>query len=143
MSDRIFGSALRKNIIITIVTVVGIVFFSQLIKMQIIEHKSYEEKSDNNSVKKIIQPAPRGIIFDRNFQVMVSNKPAYTIQITPAIFDTNNSKMIESILGLEKNSIEKIFYKNRGYSKYLPRVIKRDVAYDDIIWMEENNEKFI
>ena len=141
MSDRIFGSALRKNIIITIVSVVGIVFLSQLIKMQIIEHKSYEEKSDNNSVKKIIQPAPRGILFDRNFQVMVSNKPSYTLQITPAIFDTSNSRLIESILGLKKKSIEEIFYKNRGYSKYLPRVIKRDVAYDDIIWVEEHNEK--
>lgn len=141
MSDRIFGSALRKNIIITTVTVVGIVFFSQLIKMQIIEHKSYEEKSDNNSVKKIIQPAPRGIFFDRNFQVLVSNKPSYTLQITPAIFDTSNSNLIENILGLEKSSIEKIFFKNRGYSKYLPRIIKRDVAYDDIIWIEEHNEK--
>lgn len=141
MSDRIFGSELRKNIMITILGVVGIVFFSQLIKMQIIEHESYVEKSDNNSVKKIVQPAPRGILFDRNFQVMVSNKPSYTLQITPAIFDTSNSSLIENILSLEKNSIEKIFYQNRGYSKYLPRVIKRDVAYDDIIWIEEHNEK--
>lgn len=141
MSDRIFGSELRKNIIITIFIIVGIVFFSQLIKMQIIEHKLYEEKSDNNSVKKIVIPAPRGIFFDRNFQVMVSNKPSYTLQITPAIFDTSNNSLIENILGIEKNSIKKIFNRNRGYSKYLPRVIKRNVAYNDIIWFEEHNEE--
>jgi len=141
MSDRIFGSALRKNIIITILSLVGIVFFSQLIKMQILEHNSYVEKSDNNSVKKIIQPAPRGIFFDRNFQVMVSNKPSYTLQITPAIFDTSNSALIENVLEIEDNSIQKIFYKNRSYSKYLPRVIKRNVSYEDIIWFEEHNEK--
>lgn len=141
MSDRIFGSELRKNIIITIFIIVGIVFFSQLIKMQIIEHKLYEEKSDNNSVKKIVIPAPRGIFFDRNFQVMVSNKPSYTLQITPAIFDTSNNSLIENVLGIEKNSIKKIFNRNRGYSKYLPRVIKRNVAYNDIIWFEEHNEE--
>lgn len=141
MSDRIFGSELRKNIIITIFIIVGIVFFSQLIKMQIIEHKLYEEKSDNNSVKKIVIPAPRGIFFDRNFQVMVSNKPSYTLQITPAIFDTSNNSLIENVLGIDKNSIKKIFNRNRGYSKYLPRVIKRNVAYNDIIWFEEHNEE--
>ena len=61
MSDKIFGSNLRKNILIAIIAFVGIWFIGQLIKMQIIEHNSYVVKSDNNSVKKIVQKAPRGI----------------------------------------------------------------------------------
>ena len=68
MSVLDFGSNLRKNIIITIVVIVGITFIVQLIKMQIIENKSYTVKSDNNSVKKIVQEAPRGIFFDRNLK---------------------------------------------------------------------------
>lgn len=141
MSDTIFGSNLRKNIIVIIIAIVGIVFFSQLIKMQIIDQKTYEVKSDNNSVKKRIIPAPRGILFDRNYQVLVSNKPSYTLQIIPAFFDNSNSTIIENVLELEENSIENIFHKNRGYSKFLPRVIQRDVSFENFIWIEEHNEK--
>jgi len=140
MSDKIFGSNLRKNIIIIIVAFIGISFIGQLIKMQIIEHNSYVVKSDNNSVKKIVQKAPRGIFFDRNYKVLVSNKPSYTLQIIPAIYDTSKGRIIEHILDLEKNKINEILRKNRGYSKYLPRVIQRNVSFEDIVWIEENNE---
>lgn len=141
MSLDNFGSNLRKNIIVTLITIVGISFIVQLIKMQIIENKSYITKSDNNSVKKIVQEAPRGIFFDRNYSVLVSNKPSYTIQIIPAIYESRNGPLIEEILDLEKNTINEIFQKNKGYSKYLPRVIKRNVSFENIAMIEENNER--
>lgn len=136
-----FGSNLRKNIIFTLVAIVGISFIVQLIKMQIIENKTYVVKSDNNSVKKIVQEAPRGIFFDRNYSVLVSNKPSYNLQIIPAIYDTSNGRLIEQILDLKKNTINEIFIKNRGYSKYLPRVIKRNVSFRNIALFEEHNER--
>ena len=94
MSDRIFGSSLRKNILVAIISILGISFIFQLIKMQILESHTYVEKSNDNSIKKIEKQAPRGIFFDRNSKVLVSNKPSYTIQIIPALYDTNNSNLI-------------------------------------------------
>ncbi len=141
MGDVIFGSNLRKNIIIFFIVVIGIVFFGELVKMQIIENKSYSTKSENNSIKKIVQKAPRGIFFDRNYKILVSNKPSYTMQIIPAIYDTTYENLVEQKLNLTDNSIKNILFKNRGYSKYLPRVIKRNVEFEEMAWLEENNEK--
>lgn len=141
MSDKLLGSNLRKNILLTVVGIIGIGFSSQLIKMQVIEHKTYVQKSDNNSVKKVIQQAPRGIFFDRNQQVLVSNKPSYTLQILPAIYNTHNDSIIESILNLEPKSIKEILYAKRGYSKFIPRVIKRNVSFQNLVWFEEHKEK--
>lgn len=140
MSDKFFASSLRKNILITIIAFVGVGFTGQLIRMQIIENKSYVKKSDNNSVKKIVQKAPRGIFFDRNQQILVSNKPTYTLQITPALYDTSNDKIIEKLLELEPKNIEQTLYKKRGYSKHLPRIIKRNVDFKHLVWIEENSE---
>ena len=50
------------------------------------------------------------------------------------------SSLIENVLEIEKNTIKDILYINRGYSVYLPRVIKRNVPFEDIVWIEENNE---
>ncbi|MCB9249279.1 MAG: hypothetical protein H6613_12420 [Ignavibacteriales bacterium] len=59
MSDTIFASKLRRNILITFITFIGIGFIFQLIKMQIIENAEYTLRSDSNSIKKNPQQAPR------------------------------------------------------------------------------------
>ncbi|MFZ1289142.1 MAG: penicillin-binding protein 2 [Melioribacteraceae bacterium] len=140
MSEKIFGSRLRKNIFLTVIVFVGITFTFQLIKMQILEHAAYTTQSDNNSIKKKPLQAPRGIFFDRNLDVLVSNKPTYNLQITPALYDTNYNSTIETIINEQKGTINKIFEKNRIYSKYLPRIIRRDLNYNNVVWFEEHSE---
>ncbi|MCB0752963.1 MAG: penicillin-binding protein 2, partial [Ignavibacteriae bacterium] len=140
MSDTIFASKLRRNILITFITFIGIGFIFQLIKMQIIENAEYTLRSDSNSIKKNPQQAPRGIFFDRNLDVLVSNKPTYTLQITPALYDTNYNQKLESVLNEDRGAINNIFTKSRIYSKYLPRIIKRDLNFGEVVWFEENNE---
>lgn len=140
MSDKLFGSKLRINILTTIMVFIGIAFVFQLIKMQIIEHTAYTEQADNNSIKKKKIQAPRGIFFDRNLDVLVSNKPSYTLQITPAFYDTSYNARIEKIINENRGTISKIFLKNRGFSKYLPRTIKRNLSYKNVVWIQEHNE---
>ncbi|MBK8945733.1 MAG: penicillin-binding protein 2 [Ignavibacteriae bacterium] len=141
MSDKIFGSRLRRNIFIAVIIFVGVTFTFQLIKMQILEHTSYTLQSDNNSIKKKPLQAPRGIFFDRNLDVLVSNKPTYNLHITPELYDTNFNSTIEQIIDIEKGTINKIFDKNKIYSKYLPRIIKRDLNFSNVVWFEEHSEK--
>jgi len=57
--------------------------------MQIIEHGAYDEKAANNAIKGIEQVQLRGVFYDRNMNVLVSNIPAYTVRITPAEYDTH------------------------------------------------------
>jgi len=141
MSDKVFGSQLRKQIIFSVISVVFFSFIFQLLKMQIIEQKSYEQKSTNNSIKKNTIKAPRGIFFDRNFSVLLSNKPSYTVEITPVIYDTSKRSIIEKVLKVEPNYVSNLLYKKRAYSKHLPRVIKRNVPLDEIVWFEEHQDE--
>ena len=140
MSDTLFGSKLRSNILLAVLAFIGIGFILQLIKMQIIEHEEYTLKSNSNSIKGIVQQGPRGIFFDRNLDVLVSNKPTYTLQITPATYDTSLNEIIENIIGLDRGTISRVFAKNTVYSDFLPRLIKRDLSFDEVVWFEENNE---
>ncbi len=141
MSDKVFGSPLRKKIIFSVLTIIFASFIFQLLKMQIIEQKSYEKRSINNSIKRKVINSPRGIFFDRNFSVLISNKPSYTVEITPAIYDTSKQKIIENILHEEPNYITKLLHKKRIYSKHLPRVIKRNVPLNEVVWFEEHEEE--
>jgi len=141
MDDTSFGSFFRKRILYIIV----IGFFSacviQLFNMQIIQQLRYSEKSDENSVKPIYETAPRGVLYDRNHQVLVGNKPSFTLRITPSKYDKKLSPYIEAILGVSSGYVDNILKQNEGYSKYLPRRIAKNVNFKVISWYEENASK--
>lgn len=131
----------RRNILLFFVLIFGILLVIQLIKMQIIDYEIYNQKSSKNSIKGIYQQAPRGIIYDRNYNILVNNKPSFSVQITPAFYDTSLNAKLEKHLDYEPGTISKILRLNRNSSKYIPRLIKRGVDFKFIAWFEENADE--
>ncbi|MBI9071649.1 MAG: penicillin-binding protein 2 [Melioribacteraceae bacterium] len=141
MSTNSFGTLNRRRILLFSVTGFTALLIFQLVQMQIIQRISYEEKSNENSVKSVYVDAPRGIFFDRNNEVIVSNKPTFSLQITPSEFDESLIPLIEGVFDLDSNYIENIFQTNRRFPKHLPRKIKRDIDFKSMAWLNENEEK--
>lgn len=140
MNDNILGSGLRRRILSFIVFgFIGLVVF-QLFKMQLMENYFYQEKSFENSVKKTLIPAPRGVFYDRNLNVIVSNKPAFTIEITPSEYDHEKTPIIENVMNVEPGYIINILDKNKKYSPYTPVKVKRNSDFEFLAWLQENKE---
>ncbi|MDR3627734.1 MAG: penicillin-binding protein 2 [Ignavibacteriaceae bacterium] len=111
----------------------------RLIEMQLIEHEAYNEKAANNAIKGIEQIPLRGVFYDRNMNVLVSNIPAYTVRITPADYDTSLNKLLEAVLDVDPGYINKILNNNRTYSKFVPIRVKRGIEFPAVSWLEENS----
>lgn len=131
----------RKTFIYIILGIIMSVFFMRLFQMQILDQKNYEDKSKINSIRRIEQIPLRGVFYDRNLKLLVSNNPAYTLRITPSEYDTKLNGLLESVLDVEPGYIEKILKNNRAYSKYIPIRIKRGVDFKVIAWFEENIDR--
>ncbi len=140
MSSENFASSERKSIIYFTIAGIFILVLIRLFQMQIIEYSAYEEKAASNSIKAIEQVPLRGIFYDRNMNVVVSNVPAYTLRITPARYDKKLTPILEAVLGVKPGYINKILRENRGYSKFIPVRIKRGIDFKVVSWLEENEE---
>lgn len=101
----------------------------------------YDEKSQTNSVKGIEQDPPRGIFYDRNHNVLVSNKPTFSLEITPSLYNDSTNTLIEKVIGEDSGYVADILFKNRRFSYYQPRKIKRDVDFSFVAWYEENQNQ--
>ncbi|HEY2745084.1 MAG TPA: penicillin-binding protein 2, partial [Polyangia bacterium] len=55
----------------------------RLYQLQVMSGDYYMRKSADNFVKELELPATRGQIRDRNGKVLVDNRPAYNVYITP------------------------------------------------------------
>ncbi len=141
MNDTNFGSVFRKRLVFLIIIAFFAVIVMQQFSMQVIDQPSYSVKADENSIKPIYQTAPRGVLFDRNKNILVGNKPSFTLRITPADYDKKLTPYLEAILGVEKGYINRILKQNENYSIHIPRRIAKDVDFKVIAWYEENSAK--
>ena len=140
MKTENFGSLKRKTIIFSAIIAVIIILVGRLFQMQILYRIEYDKKSTDNSIKSIELQPLRGVFYDRNYKVLVSNVPAYTIRIIPAYYDTTLNNILETVIGTEPGYIKNLLKKNKIYSKFLPVKVRRGVDFKVIAWYEENSE---
>ena len=117
-----------------------LILTGRLFQMQILNRIEYDKKSTDNSIKSLELQPLRGIFYDRNYKVLVSNVPAYTLRITRAYYDTSLNQTIETVLGTDPGFVKNILQKNKVYSKFLPIKVRRGVDFKVIAWFEENSE---
>lgn len=98
--------------------VVALVLIGRLFYIQIIDDKYKTDALNNSIVRHTIYP-PRGIIYDRNGQILVGNKNSYDIMVTPREIREFDTLSFCQILGIEKDFLlEKLTY----YKTYRTRI---------------------
>ena len=80
----------RKNKLLIGLVAVAVILLGKLFYIQIVNDKYKKDASNNSMVYNYIYP-PRGVIYDRNGEILVGNEVCYDIMVTPrdvAPFDT-------------------------------------------------------
>src|SRR6185295_3730255 len=66
-----------------IIVTLSLILISRLVLLQVLRHDYYAELSQGNRVRIEPIPAARGLIVDRNGEVIASNQPAYRLELVP------------------------------------------------------------
>src|ERR1700758_4642703 len=59
------------------------ILLSRLVFLQILEGDRMRRYSEENRIRRVKVAAPRGMIFDRNHNLLIDNRPAFDLEITP------------------------------------------------------------
>ena len=75
----------NKRLIFLYVTfgILGVVFYYQIFNLQISNYSEYEIAAKNNKNEEISVQPLRGIIFDRNGEILVNNIPTFDLITKP------------------------------------------------------------
>ena len=66
-----------------VVLVAAFVFLgSAFFRAQVVRHESYTLQSRNNRLREVPLPAPRGVIYDRNGEIIAESVPGYSVLLT-------------------------------------------------------------
>jgi penicillin-binding protein 2 len=66
-----------------LIVTLTMILISRLFLLQVIRHDYYTELSQGNRVRNEPIPAARGLILDRNGEVLAANQPAYQLELVP------------------------------------------------------------
>jgi len=97
---------------------------------QIVQNAKFAELAENNHQRTIALRAPRGIIFDRNNNVLVVNRSSFTISIVREhTKDLDRTvQMLAQVLGLDEQEVRDIVNKHKREPSYRPIVVVEDAT---------------
>lgn len=112
-------------------------------KTQVVQYKQYVMQSEENRLRPIPLPAPRGIIYDRHGEVIAENLPAYSVSITAPSVDSLRSALAQlaPTLQLGQNDINNAIRRYRR-APTRPTVVLPDATIDIVSVLEEHRLDF-
>ncbi|MDI6717316.1 MAG: penicillin-binding protein 2 [Actinomycetota bacterium] len=130
----------RLIILASITVVVFVVLISRLWFMQVIGGQKYVELAEGNYVRVIPIDAPRGVIYDRNGNVLVNNRPSIGVALSPQVVEKHPEIIpkLSKILGIPVSKIEEKLTERKA-DPLKPRVIMMDVGDQALAYIEEHN----
>ena len=119
------------------------ILLANFFKTQVLQSAAYVLKSEENRLREVPLPAPRGIIFDRTGKVIAENLPGYSVSILSPTPDSLRAAL-RRLGGTIQLSTEQIELAVRRFRRApnRPTVILPDASFDVVSVLEEHRVEF-
>jgi penicillin-binding protein 2 len=118
----------------------------RLYVLQVVRGERYAEIAENQRRRRLTIPAPRGLILDRNGQVLVDSRPTYNVILSREdVRGKDFNSLIEPLsegLGVDKDILRDYFELVKTMPAFESIQVKQDATPGDIAWVESHNFEF-
>src|SRR5436853_3040102 len=130
----------RLNLIQALVLVLLGVLSVRLYLLQIVNGPRYAEIAENQRIRLLPIPAPRGVIFDRNAHPLVDSRPIYSVILsredTKGIDRNSLIKPLSQGLRIDGEILRERFEQLKSQPAFESILIKEDASQADIAWVD-------
>ncbi|MBD5247452.1 MAG: penicillin-binding protein 2 [Barnesiella sp.] len=134
----------RKYVVASFIILIVIIYIARLYAIQLDDDK-YKDSADNNAfLKKTVYPS-RGLIYDRNGELVVYNQPAYDVMMIPRDVQPFDTVDLCNTLNITREQFDKRMAdmkKSAGYSSYTPQTFLTQLGAQDYGRLQEKLYRF-
>lgn len=119
---------------------VVVVLFMRLWYLQIYQGDYYRKISETNRIRRIEIPSPRGLIVDRNGEVILGNRPFYDLVYVPQYVKDKEVtlKILSRLFHIPVSSFEERIKAEKIQPRFLPIILKRNLSLHEVSTVESN-----
>jgi len=125
-----------------LLTILGV----RLYYLQIVKGEYYSERAENQRIRLIPIPAPRGAIFDRNGKILVDSRPTYNVVLSnEPLKQIDVSTRVDEYadgLNLEPQFVVERLNLIKKQNDFETMVLKENASMQDIAWVEAHSLEF-
>jgi len=124
--------------------VVGFTVLSvRLLHLQLVRGAHYRRLADENRLRLVYEPAPRGLMFDRHGRVLATNHTVFRVAVVPQELEDFNpvASHVAAVLHRPAEALQREYAKERTLS-FIPAVIASGIPKESAIRLEEDRWQF-
>ena len=137
--------ALRLAILGAVALVVFAILFLRLWALQVLSGDQYLRAAQNNRIRTVRVDAPRGVIRDRNGNILVGNVEGTAVQLWPADLPRQGRyqmlKRLGKLLDVPPIGIARDIDKRRN-DPLTPVVVKENIDRAELFYLSEHSREF-
>ena len=131
----------RSTVIRIIFLTVGLVFIVRLAFMQVFDSE-YRRQADRQALRPITQYPARGLIYDRNGELLVYNEAVYDLMVIPRMTKGLDTNMFCRVMGISRDEFDARMRKACKYSTYSASPFMKQVSKEEYGSWENSLYKF-
>ncbi len=126
----------RKLLFFATIIVFAIIILIKLFILQVVD-KSYRLSAENNVLRYVTQYPARGLIYDRNGELLVYNQAAYDLMVIPGQVQHMDTAELCSILEITNDSFINRMNDAVKFSRHTPSVFLKMVSSETYARLQE------
>ncbi|MGY6560133.1 MAG: penicillin-binding protein 2 [Nitritalea sp.] len=130
MNDR------RPLILASIILSIALVLVFRLFYLQIIDD-SFSKRAERNAIQRIVDHPYRGLVYDRNNELLVYNNPVFDLMLIPKEFHVKDTARFLQLFDLEKETLQEAYAKARAYSWVKPSPLKKQLSTEEFARIQD------
>lgn len=114
---------------------------ARLFYLQVVQHEVYSTRSDKNRVRVEPLPPNRGLVFDRNGELLAENRPTYNLMLVRERVDDLDETLTLLVELLELPDKEVVSFRSRSRQRqrpYQPALLMSDLSESQIARLAVN-----
>jgi penicillin-binding protein 2 len=134
----------RKEIFQIAVILVAVIFLIKLFTIQVVD-KRYAQMADSNSIVPVTEYPYRGLIYDRNGNLLVGNVPEFNVMITVREIKNLDTAKFCQVFGLTRDELKQRYielFQRREYKAYRPTLFIKQLSNDDYARAQDRLDEF-
>jgi penicillin-binding protein 2 len=126
-----------------VLTAIFALLLAAFFRTQVLENSKYALQSEENRLREVPLPAPRGIIYDRNREVIAESVPGYSVSLLAPTADSLRASLVRlaRVIQLSPEQIESSVRRYRR-APNRPTVVLSDAPFDVVSVLEERRVEF-
>src|ERR671933_23907 len=127
----------------TLASIFFVILAFRLWELQVLASDDYQSSAQATQTRSVKVPAQRGVIYDRNGEVLANNQSGFNVTVIPNAISRDKLGELADLLKADKKEVlsryDAVIASGNQYS---PMLVKENADREDVVYVSERSDEF-